>query len=55
MSDKKGLVYYRDLDLDDLQNDDKLKEVYKVWAPDYDYDNDNKLGTVSQPTSVNLL
>ena len=55
MSDKKGLVNYRHLDLDDLQNDNKLKEVYKEWAPDYDFDNDNKLGTVSQPTSVKLL
>ena len=55
MSDNKGLVNYSHLDLDDLQNDNKLKEVYKEWAPDYDFDNDNKLGTVSQPTSVKLL
>ena len=52
MSYKKGLVNYSHLDLDDLQNDNKLREVYKEWAPDYDFDNDNKLGTVSQPTSV---
>ena len=55
MSGNEGLVNYSHLDLDDLQNDNKLKEVYKEWAPDYDFDNDNKLGTVSQPTSVKLL
>ena len=55
MSDNKGLVNYSHLDLDDLQNDNNLREVYKEWAPDYDFDNDNKLGTVSQPKSVKLL
>ena len=55
MTDKKGLVNYSYLDLNDLENDKKLREVYKEWAPDYDFDNDNKLGTVSQPTSAKLL
>ena len=55
MSEKKGLVNYNDLDLDDQQNDIKLKKVYKEWASKYDFDNDNKLGTVSQPKSVQLL
>ena len=55
MSEKKGLGNYNDLDLDDQQNDIKLKKVYKEWASKYDFDNDNKLGTVSQPKSVQLL
>ena len=55
MSEKRGLVNYNDLDLDDQQNDIKLKKVYKEWASKYDFDNDNKLGTVSQPKSVQLL
>ena len=55
MSEEKGLINYNDLDLDDQQNDIKLKKVYKEWASQYDFDNDNKLGTVSQPKSVQLL
>jgi ubiquinone/menaquinone biosynthesis C-methylase UbiE len=55
VSEKKGLVLYNDLDLDNRQNDIKLKKVYKKWASRYDFDNDNKLGTVSQPKSVQLL
>lgn len=55
MSDRKGLSNYKYLSLNDQQNDTKLKQVYKEWASAYDYDNDHKLGTVSQPISVKLL
>ena len=55
MSNRKGLLNYKDLSLDDQQNDTKLKQVYREWASAYDYDNDHKLGTVSQPKSVKLL
>jgi len=34
---------------------DQLKSVYADWAETYDDDNDNKLGTVSQPTTVAML
>ena len=33
----------------------QLKSVYADWADAYDDDNDNKLGTVSQPTTVEML
>ena len=36
-------------------NDEDLQVVYKEWAPAYDYDNDNLLGTVSQPLSVKIF
>ena len=50
-----GLKNYENLDLKDAKNDNRLTEVYRDWAKKYDYDNDNVLGTVSQPKSVNLL
>ena len=50
-----GLKNYENLDLKDAKNDNRLMEVYRDWAKKYDYDNDNVLGTVSQPKSVNLL
>ena len=40
MSEENGLVNYNDLNLDDQQNDIKLKKVYKEWAWKYDFDND---------------
>ena len=55
MSRKEGLKNYEELDLNDIKNDHRLAEVYRDWAKQYDYDNDNVLGTVSQPKSVNLL
>ena len=55
MSRKEGLKNYEELDLNDIKNDHRLAEVYRDWAKKYDYDNDNVLGTVSQPKSVNLL
>ena len=50
-----GLKNYKNLDLKDAKNDNRLTEVYRDWAKKYDYDNDHVLGTVSQPKSVNLL
>ena len=32
-----------------------MQDVYKGWAPAYDKDNDNLLGTVSQPLSVQIF
>ena len=55
MSRKDGLKNYEELDVNDAKNDHKLAEVYRDWAKKYDHDNDNVLGTVSQPKSVNLL
>ena len=55
MSLKHGLSNYKDLDLKNASNDQKLTKVYRDWAEKYDYDNDYVLGTVSQPKSVALL
>jgi len=51
----KGLKFYDNLDLTHSHNDDDLQEIYKEWAPAYDHDNDNLLGTVSQPLSVQIF
>ena len=55
MAKGDGLKNYKNLDLKDAKNDNRLMEVYRDWAKKYDYDNDHVLGTVSQPKSVNLL
>ncbi len=55
MAKRDGLKNYKCLDLKDAKNDYRLREVYRDWAKKYDFDNDNVLGTVSQPKSVNLL
>ena len=55
MAKGDGLKNYENLDLKDAKNDNRLMEVYRDWAKKYDYDNDNVLGTVSQPKSVSLL
>ena len=57
MSDDKedGLNFYKDLSIDKSQNDNEIKKVYQDWADQYDKDNDDLLGTVSQPNSVDLL
>ena len=55
MSKNKRLKHYTKLDLNDKKNDNIIKSVYRSWALSYDYDNYNKLGTVSQPKSVKLL
>ncbi|MDC0239460.1 class I SAM-dependent methyltransferase [Candidatus Thioglobus sp.] len=51
----KGLEFYDNLDLTHSHNDEDLQNVYKGWAPAYDHDNDNLLGTVSQPLSVQIF
>ena len=53
--DNKGLKFYDNLDLNHSHNDEDLQIVYKEWAPAYDHDNDNLLGTVSQPLSVQIF
>ena len=50
-----GLNFYKDLSIDKSQNDNEIKKVYQDWADRYDKDNDDLLGTVSQPNSVDLL
>jgi len=52
---KKGLKFYDNLDLAHSNNDEDLQDVYKEWASAYDHDNDNLLGTVSQPLSVQIF
>lgn len=51
----KGLKFYDNLDLTHSHNDEDLQVIYKEWAPAYDHDNDNLLGTVSQPLSVQIF
>jgi len=55
IENNKGLKFYDNLDLTHSQNDEDLQIVYKEWAPAYDHDNDNLLGTVSQPLSVQIF
>ena len=52
---EKGLKFYDNLDLAHSHNDEDLQDVYKEWASAYDHDNDNLLGTVSQPLSVQIF
>ncbi|MCJ8309886.1 MAG: class I SAM-dependent methyltransferase [Hyphomicrobiales bacterium] len=59
MSDRKdskthGIDKYHHFD-DSADAGGQLKSVYADWADAYDDDNDNKLGTVSQPTTVAML
>ena len=51
----KGLGLYDKLDLSARENDQELLDVYKKWASIYDQDNDDILGTVSQPNSVQIF
>jgi ubiquinone/menaquinone biosynthesis C-methylase UbiE len=51
----KGLKFYDNLDLSTSQNEEELLDVYKKWASIYDKDNDDLLGTVSQPNSVQIF
>jgi len=53
--DKKGLKLYDNLDLSKSKNEDELLGVYKDWASLYDKDNDDLLGTVSQPNTVQIF
>ncbi len=59
MSDKKdskqhGIDKYHGFDPKTVSAD-HLKTIYADWAALYDDDNDNKLGTVSQPHTVAML
>ena len=49
-----GIDKYHHFD-DSTDQAGQLKSVYADWADAYDDDNDNKLGTVSQPTTVAML
>ncbi len=51
----KGLKLYDSLDLSESENEEKLLDVYQKWASLYDKDNDDELGTVSQPNSVQIF
>jgi ubiquinone/menaquinone biosynthesis C-methylase UbiE len=53
--DKKGLKLYDNLDLSKSNNEDELLGIYKDWASLYDKDNDDLLGTVSQPNTVQIF
>ena len=53
-STSRGIDRYHDLD-PAADSADQLKSVYADWADTYDEDNDHKLGTVSQPTTVSML
>jgi len=55
IENNKGLKFYDNLDLTRSHNDEDLQDVYKEWAAAYDHDNDNLLGTVSQPLSVQIF
>ena len=55
MNKKEGLNFYKNLNLLEEKNDEKIKFVYEKWAQNYDSDNDNLLGTVSQPQCVKLV
>ena len=55
MNKKQGLNFYKNLNLREEKNDEKIKFVYEEWAKNYDTDNDNLLGTVSQPQCVKLV
>ena len=46
---------YGNLDVYNQENEKELKGVYRKWANAYDHDNDNVLGTVSQPLSVRMF
>ncbi len=49
-----GIDIYHDLD-PDADKAGQLNTIYADWADKYDEDNDNKLKTVSQPTTVELF
>ena len=54
MSDK-GLSHYDNLHRSGADNAAEIKRIYQQWAERYDSDNDETLGTVSQPTMVHLF
>ena len=52
---QKGLKFYDNLDLSQRENKGELITVYQKWASLYDKDNDDLLGTVSQPIAVQIF
>jgi len=54
-TNQKGLKFYDNLDLSQRKNEGELVTVYQKWAALYDKDNDDLLGTVSQPTAVQIF
>ena len=52
---QKGLKFYDKLDLSQRKNEGELITVYQKWAALYDKDNDDLLGTVSQPIAVQIF
>jgi ubiquinone/menaquinone biosynthesis C-methylase UbiE len=54
-TNQKGLKFYDNLDLSQRKNEGELITVYQKWAALYDKDNDDLLGTVSQPTAVQIF
>ena len=54
-TNQKGLKFYDKLDLSQRKNEGELITVYQKWAALYDKDNDDLLGTVSQPTAVQIF
>ena len=54
-TNQKGLKFYDNLDLSQRKNEGELVTVYQKWAALYDKDNDALLGTVSQPTAVQIF
>lgn len=54
-NNQKGLRHYDNLDLSKSKNDDEVLGIYKDWALLYDKDNDDLLGTVSQPNAVQIF
>ena len=55
MGKDKGLSLYDNLDMADEENALRIQKIYQQWASEYDGDNDEALGTVSQPTMVSLF
>ena len=55
INNQKGLKHYDNLDLSKSKNEEQLLGVYKDWALLYDKDNDDLLGTVSQPNTVQIF
>ena len=54
-NNQKGLRHYDNLDLSKSKNDDEVLGIYKDWALLYDKDNNDLLGTVSQPNTVQIF
>jgi len=54
-TNQKGLKFYDKLDLSQRKNEGEIITVYQKWAALYDKDNDDLLGTVSQPTAVQFF